>query len=77
MYRLKTDTLYVEMLVFLIAGCVNTVSIPLILAHGIYWLILTGFVSANFHVFAFTAFCPSAAILEKAGVQSRFNWNKT
>jgi hypothetical protein len=70
MYRLKTDTWYVERLVLLIAGCVNTLSVILILAHSIYWLILTGFVSVNLLVFAFTGFCPSAVMLDKAGVKS-------
>lgn len=76
MYLLKTDTWYVERIVFLIAGCVNTLSIILILAHSIYWLILTGFVSANLLVFAFTGFCPSAVLLEKAGVRSLLCRNK-
>jgi hypothetical protein len=36
MYMLRTDTWYVERLVLLTAGCVNTVSIILILVHSIY-----------------------------------------
>ena len=70
MYLLRTDTWYVERLVLLIAGCVNTASIILILVHHIYWLILTGFVSANLLVYATIGFCPSAAMLDKAGVRS-------
>ena len=70
MYLLRTDTWYVERFVLLFAGCVNTVSIILILVHSIYWLILTGLVSANLLVFATTGFCPSAAVLDKCGVKS-------
>jgi len=71
MYLLKTDSWYVERIVFLMAGCVNTVSIILILAHGIYWLILTALVSANLLVFAFTGFCPSAALFHRMGAKAR------
>ncbi len=70
MYLLKTDAWYVERIVFLLAGCLNAVSIILILAHSIYWLILTGLVTANLLVFATTGFCPSAAVLDKCGVKS-------
>ncbi len=76
MYLLKTDTWYVERIVFLFAGCVNTVSIILILVHSIYWLILTGLVSLNLLVFATTGFCPSAAVLDKCGVRSLLNRNR-
>jgi hypothetical protein len=70
MYLLRTDVWYVERIVLLIGGCLNTVSIVLILLHSIYWLILTGLVSANLLVFAITGFCPSAAALDKWGVRS-------
>jgi hypothetical protein len=70
MYLLKTNGWYVERLVFLIAGCVNSISIVLVLVHSLYWLILTGFVSANLLVFSTTGFCPSAAMLDKAGVRA-------
>jgi hypothetical protein len=76
MYLLRTDTWYVERVVLLIAGCVNTASIILVLAHSIYWLILTGFVSLNLLVFTFTGFCPSAAMLDKAGVKSLLDRHK-
>lgn len=69
MYLLKTDSWYLERIVFLMAGCVNTLSIVLILVHSIYWLILTGFVSANLIVLATTGFCPSAILLQKMGVR--------
>lgn len=75
MYLLRTDTWYIERLVILIAGCVNTASIILILVHSIYWLILTGFVSANLLVYATIGFCPSAVMLDKAGTRSLLNRN--
>lgn len=71
MYRMKTDSWYVERLILLIGGCVNGLSIILILVHSMYWLFLTGFVSANLIVFSLTGFCPSAAFLSKAGVKCR------
>jgi hypothetical protein len=71
MYLLRTDTWYLERILFLIAGCVNSVSIVLVLLHSTYWLILTGFVSANLLVLASTGFCPSAIMLSKAGVKCR------
>jgi hypothetical protein len=75
MYLLKTDSWYVERIVYLVAGCVNGLSIILILVCGAYWLILTGFVSVNLLVFAFTGFCPSAVMLEKAGVKGLLRRN--
>ncbi len=71
MYLLKTDRWYLERIIFLMAGCMNTLSIILILVHSIYWLILTGFVSANLIVFATVGFCPSAIMLQKIGVRPR------
>jgi hypothetical protein len=69
-YLLRTDSWYVERLVLVIAGCVNSASIILVLAHSLYWLILTGFVSVNLLVFSVTGFCPSAAVMDRAGVKS-------
>jgi hypothetical protein len=69
MYLLRTDSWYLERVIFLMAGCMNTLSIILILTHSIYWLILTGLVSVNLLVFATTGFCPSAALLHRMGVR--------
>ncbi len=71
MYMLRTDSWYLERIVFLMAGCMNALSVILVLAHGIYWLILTGLVSVNLLVFAFTGFCPSAAVMCKMGAKPR------
>ncbi len=71
MYRMKTDAWYVERTVFLVAGCVNGLSIVLVLLHSSYWLILTGFVSVNLIVFAAGGFCPSAALFSRMGMKAR------
>jgi hypothetical protein len=71
MYMLNTDSWYLERVIFLMAGCMNSLSVILVLFHSIYWLILTGFISLNLLVLALTGFCPSAAFLNKMGVRSR------
>ena len=71
MYLLKTDSWYLEMVIFLIAGCMNSLSIILILLHSTWWLILTALVSLNLLVFALTGFCPSAAFFYKMGIKDR------
>lgn len=67
MYLLKTDSWYLEGIIFLMAGCINSLSIILVLAHSTWWLILTGLVSVNLLVFALTGFCPSAALFTAWG----------
>ena len=71
MYRLDTKSWYLERVLFLMAGCMNSISIILVLFHSVYWLILTGLVSLNLLVFSMTGFCPAAAFLNKMGVSSR------
>jgi hypothetical protein len=71
MYLLDTESWYLERVIFLIAGCMNTLSVVLVLFHSIYWLILTGFVSLNLLVLSLTGFCPAAVFLNKMGVRSR------
>jgi hypothetical protein len=71
MYFLNTESWYLERVIFFMAGCMNALSVILVLFHSLYWLILTGFVSLNLLVFSLTGFCPSAAFLNRAGVKSR------
>jgi hypothetical protein len=71
MYLLKTDKWYLERVLFLMGGCMNSLSIILILVHSIWWLILTGLVSLNLLMFALTGFCPSAVLFFKMGIKSR------
>jgi hypothetical protein len=71
MYLLKTDTWYLERIIYLLAGCMNSLGIILVLVHSIWWLIFTGLVSLNLLVLALTGFCPSAAVLSRLGIKSR------
>ncbi len=71
MYLLRTDSWYLERVLFLMAGCMNLLSIILIVTHSIWWLVLTGLVTVNLLVFATTGFCPSAAVFHKLGLNSR------
>ncbi len=71
MYLLKTDSWYLERVIFLMAGCMNGLSIILVLAHSMWWLVLTALVSLNLLVFALTGFCPSAVLFHKMGLSSR------
>ena len=76
MYLLKTDTWYLERIVFLMAGILVLASSILAWVHSIYWLILTLLVGLNLVVFAATGFCPSANILYKMGVTPRLGQTK-
>jgi len=67
MYRLNTDNWYLERILFLVAGCMITLSVILILIHSIYWIILTAFVGLNLLIFALTGFCPSAIAFCRMG----------
>ncbi len=52
------------------AGLVTLASAVLAWRFGNGWLLLTGFVGLNMLQASFTGFCPLAAILKKAGMQS-------
>ena len=71
MYRLNTDNWYLERILFLVAGCMITLSVILILIHSIYWIILTAFVGLNLLIFALTGFCPSAIAFCRMGAKPR------
>ncbi len=71
MYLLKTDTWYLERIMFLMAGILVLASSILAWVHSIYWLILTLLVGINLVIYAVTGFCPSANIIHKMGVKSR------
>jgi hypothetical protein len=76
MYLLKTDTWYLERIIFLMAGILVLASSILAWVHSIYWLILTLFVGLNLVIFAVTGFCPSANILYKIGIKPRLEQTK-
>jgi hypothetical protein len=76
MYLLKTDSWYLERVLFLMAGILVLASSILAWVHSIYWLILTLLVGINLLVFAVTGFCPSAIFFNKMGVKSRLGQTK-
>ncbi len=69
MYMAKTDSWYLERIVWLVAGIFTLGSAILAWLHSPYWLILTGLVGVNLIVFAFTGFCVMANILYKFGAK--------
>jgi hypothetical protein len=71
MYLLKTDSWYLERIIFLMAGILVLASSILAWVHSIYWLILTLLVGLNLLILAATGFCPSAILFDKMGVKSR------
>lgn len=70
MYIAKTDSWYMERIIWLIAGVFALSSAVLAWAHSPYWLILTGLVGINLIVFGLTGFCIMANILYKLGARS-------
>ena len=76
MYLLRTDSWYLERIIFLMAGILVLASSILAWVHSIYWLILTLLVGLNLFILAVTGFCPSAAILNRIGVKPRLGQAK-
>lgn len=71
MYIAKTDSWYLERLIWLIAGIFTLLSVFLTLIHSPYWLILAALVGINLIVFAFTGFCLMANLLYSLGAKPR------
>ena len=77
MYRAKTDTWYMERIIWLIAGVLTLTGTVLALVHSPYWLILTGLVGVNLVVFALTGYCLMANILYRLGARPVVeNWSQ-
>lgn len=72
MYRLATENWYLERVIFLMAGTLTLIGTVLAWTYSMYWLILTALVGLNLLVFALTGFCPSASLMYKLGLKSRF-----
>jgi len=70
MYIARTDSWYMERIIWLIAGVFAVSSAVLAWVHSPYWLILTGLVGINLIVFALTGFCIMANILYRLGARS-------
>ena len=75
MYIAKTDTWYLERIIWLIAGIFSLSSAVLAWLHSPYWLILTALVGVNLIVFALTGFCLIANIIYKLGAKPRLQKN--
>jgi hypothetical protein len=75
MYLLRTDSWYLERLLFLTAGIITLLSALLAWAHSSYWLILTILVGLNLLVLALTGFCPAANLFYKLGVKPKLQKN--
>jgi len=71
MYIAKTDSWYLERIIWLIAGIFSLSSVVLAWVCSPYWLILTALVGINLIVFALTGFCLMANILYKLGAKPK------
>lgn len=71
MYKLQTDSWYLERLLCFMAGIIAILSSLLAWLHSICWLILTILVGLNLFVFSTTGFCPSATFLRRMGAKAR------
>lgn len=71
MYWAKTDSWYLERVIWLVAGTFALLSALLSWLHTPWWLLLTGLVGVNLIVFGLTGFCVMANILTKFGFRSR------
>ena len=67
MYRIKTDTWYIERIILMVAGIVVLASGLLALLVNINWIFLTLFISLMLIIFALTGYCPMAIMLNKFG----------
>ncbi|MDD3593565.1 MAG: DUF2892 domain-containing protein [Candidatus Gastranaerophilales bacterium] len=73
MYMAKTDSWYLERIIYLIAGVMVLLSLALAYFFSEYWLILTALVGINLIIFALSGFCIMANILVKLGVKPKDN----
>lgn len=67
MYIAKTDSWYLERIIWMIAGLIAIGSAVMAAVHSTYWLLLTGFMGVNLLIFGATGFCLMANILFKLG----------
>ncbi len=65
MYMLRTDSWYLERVVYLAAGIVVLIGIIMSAAVSPYWMLLSAFAGVNLIIFAFTGFCLMANMLRK------------
>lgn len=71
MYWARTDSWYLERIIWLVAGTFTLLGTLLAWLVSPWWLLLTGLVGVNLLIFAFTGFCIMANILTALGARSR------
>jgi hypothetical protein len=71
MYWARTDSWYLERIIWLVAGTFTLAGTLLAWLVSPWWLILTGLVGVNLLIFAFTGFCIMANILVALGARPR------
>ena len=71
MYCAKTDSWYLERVIWLVAGTLALGSAALAFFVSPYWLILTGLVGLNLIIFGVTGFCIMANFLAWLGLKPR------
>lgn len=71
MFLVKTDSWYLERIVWMVAGVMTLGSVILGIYFSPYWFILTGIVGINQIILSFTGFCPMTVMLNKFGIKSR------
>jgi len=69
MYRARTDSWYLERIIWLVAGAFTLASAALGAAASPWWLIFTGLVGLNLMIFSITGFCPMANVLSWLGAK--------
>ena len=69
MYMAKTNSWYLERIIWLVAGTFTLTGTALAWLVSPWWLILTALVGVNLLIFAFTGFCLMANILYKLGAR--------
>ncbi|MCE9598015.1 MAG: DUF2892 domain-containing protein [Spirochaetia bacterium] len=71
MYCARTDTWYLERVIWLVAGIFALSSTLLGYFVNPYWFILTGLVGTNLIILSLTGFCPMAIFLRWIGFRSK------
>lgn len=71
LYRMRTDSWFLERGVYGVVGANLTLASLLAIAHSPWWLAFTGFVGAASVVFAISGFCPVANVFYWLGFEPR------
>ena len=71
MYKAKTNSWYLERVIYLIAGLFTMISVGLtLLTQNPWWLTLAVLVSVNLIIFSLSGYCIMATILTKLGLKA-------